>query len=196
MRPRVGLDHDSVVRAAADLIDRARTDEVLLGDLAAHLGVRTPSLYNHIAGQAGLRRELALLGLRELAARLARAAIGRSADDALVAAAHAYRAFARERPGLYAATLRAPDPGDDARQAASEEVLVVMRTVLASYNLGNEAEVHAVRGLRSLVHGFVSLEIAGGFGLPVNVDESFERLIGMFVAGLRRTVGSTAMSSD
>jgi len=162
-----------VVRAAADLIDRARTDEVLLGDLAAHLGVRTPSLYNHIAGQAGLRRELALLGLRELALRLGWAAMGRSADDALVAAAHAYRAFARERPGIYAATLRAPDPGDDARQAASEEVLVVMRAILASYNLGHEAEVHAVRGLRRLVHGFVSLEIAGGVGLPVDVDERY-----------------------
>jgi len=162
-----------VVRAAADLIDRARTDEVLLGDLAAHLGVRTPSLYNHIAGQAGLRRELALRGLRELALRLGWAAMGRSADDALVAAAHAYRAFARERPGIYAATLRAPDPGDDARQAASEEVLVVMRAILASYNLGHEAEVHAVRGLRRLVHGFVSLEIAGGVGLPVDVDERY-----------------------
>ncbi len=196
MRPRAGLDRDSVVRAAAHLIDQAGADEVLLGDLAAHLGVRTPSLYNHIAGQAGLRRELTLLGLRELAARLGRAAIGRSTEDALVAAAHAYRAFARERPGLYAATLRAPDPGDVARQAASEEVLAVLLAVLASYNLGDEAEVHAVRGLRSLAHGFVSLEIAGGFGLPVDVDESFERLIGMFVAGLRRTVGSTAASLD
>src|SRR5579875_3074672 len=115
MPSRAGLDPDAVVRAAADLADAAG-GEVRLADLAAHLGVRTPSLYNHIAGQEGLRRELALLGLRELYARLARAAIGRAADDAILALAHAYRGFAREHPGLYAATLRAPAPGDDALQ--------------------------------------------------------------------------------
>lgn len=160
-----------------------------LADLAAHLGVRTPSLYNHVAGQEGLRRELALLGVRELGARLARAAVGRAGDDAVLALAHAYRAFAKERPGLYSATLRAPDPEDAALVAASEEVLGVLRAVLAAYGLRDEAAVHAIRGLRSLLHGFVSLELAGGFGLPLDVDGSFVRLVRVFVAGLSRSDG-------
>jgi hypothetical protein len=51
--------------------------------------------------------------------------------------------------------------------------------------VGDDA-VHAVRGLRALVHGFVTLETAGGFGFPLDRDESFRRLLATFAAGLRR----------
>ena len=64
-----------------------------------------------------------MLGTRELATRLSRAAVGKAKDDAILAMAHAYRSFAMARPGLYPATLRAPDPGDDERRASGEEVL-------------------------------------------------------------------------
>ena len=36
------------------------------------------------------------------------------------------------------------------------------------------------------VDGFVSLEVLGGFGLPLDVDLSFRNLIDLFIAGLRR----------
>ncbi len=49
--------------------------------------------------------------------------------------------------------------------------------------------VHAVRVLRSLVHGFSTLELAGGFGLPLDADESFRILCRMLVAGLREVAG-------
>lgn len=189
MASRAGLDRAAVVRAAAELVDAAGGREVTLADLAAHLGIRTPSLYNHIAGQEGLRRELALLGLRELAARLSRAAIGKAADDAVFALAHAYRAFAKERPGLYAATLRAPDPTDDELLKVSQEILSILRTVLEAYGLRDDAAVHTIRALRSLLHGFVSLELAGGFGLPLDLDESFVRLVHVFIDGLPRRDG-------
>jgi hypothetical protein len=41
-----------------------------------------------------------------------------------------------------------------------------------------------MRGFRSLVHGFVSLEAAGGFGLTQSIDESFEFVVRSFIAGL------------
>ncbi len=172
-----------MVRAAATLAD-LRGHEVTLAELAAHLGVRTPSLYNHIAGQEGLRRELALLAVRELAMRLGRAAIGKAADDAILALAHAYRAWAKEHPSLYQAALRAPDPGDTAHRAISEEILVILSAVLAAYGLRGEDTLHAIRALRSLLHGFVALELAGGFGLPLDLNESYVRLVRVYIAGL------------
>lgn len=184
MASRPGLDRATVVQAAAGLADVGGGKEVTLADLAAHLGVRTPSLYNHIAGQEGLRRELALLGTRELAARLSRAAIGKAKDDAILAMAHAYRAFAKERPGLYPATLRAPEPDDEEHRANAEEILAVLQAVLKAYGLRDAAAVHAIRGLRSILHGFVSLELVGGFGLPIDVDQSFVHLVHMYIAGL------------
>lgn len=186
MASRAGLDREAVVRAAAGLADERRGGEVTLGELAAHLGVKTPSLYNHVAGQEGLRQELALLGLRELAARLTRAALGRSGEEAILAVAVAYRAFARERPGLYAATLRAPDPANRALVAVSEELIAVVQAVLAPYGLQGEEPIHAIRGLRSLLHGFVALELAGGFEIPIDLDASFDRLVHVYITGLDR----------
>lgn len=185
MATRTRLDRAAVVEAAAALGDAAG-EEVSLGQLAAHLGVRVPSLYNHVAGQDGLRRELALHGIRELASRLGRAAMGRSADDAIRAMAHAYRDFARERPTLYAACQRAPDPHNAVLIAASEDVLVILRKVLQAYDLEGDAAVHTIRGLRSVMHGFVTLEAAGGFGIPLDVDASYDHLISVFIKGLPR----------
>ena len=61
----------------------------------------------------------------------------------------------------------------------------MVRAVLAPYGLRGVAETHQIRAFRSLAHGFVSLELAGGFGLPVDIDESFRHLIALFIAALR-----------
>ncbi|HEV2123817.1 MAG TPA: WHG domain-containing protein, partial [Chloroflexota bacterium] len=186
MAVRAGLDRDTVVRAAAKLADTEGLEVVTLARLAALLGVRPPSLYNHVAGQEGLRRELALYGLSDLAKRMGQAAIGKSGDHALVAIAHAYRDFAREHPGVHAVCQRAPDPDDPEWVAIGQEVVGIMLAVLAGYSLTGDDALHAVRALRSIVYGFASLEAAGGFGLPLDLDESFRRLLQMFIAGLHQ----------
>ncbi len=184
MAVRAGLDRAAVVAAAAQLADRDGLEAVTLASLAADLGVRPPSLYSHVAGQDGLRRALALSGLQELTRRLGRAAVGKAGDAALLAVAHAYRTYAHEHPGVYAATLRAPDPDDAEWDAAGEELLAIVLAVLAGYGLEGSDAVHAVRGFRSVLHGFVALEALGGFGLPLDRDESFARLVDVFMAGL------------
>lgn len=184
--PRPGLDEAAVLRAAAALVDAEGLDALHLGRLADALDVRAPSLYNHVAGLEGIRRGLALMGICELRDRLARAAIGKSGEEALYAIADAYRQLAKEHPGLYAASLRAPDPDDTALTAAAADVLAIIHAVLAPYGLQHEAEVHAIRAFRSVAHGFVSLEVAGAFGMPVALDESYRVLVRLLLLGLRR----------
>jgi AcrR family transcriptional regulator len=183
--PRRGLDRAAVVAAAVALVDAEGLVGLTLAGVAERLGIRTPSLFNHVAGLAGLRRELTLTGLRELGHRLGRAAVGKAGDDALMALGEAYRTFAREHPGLYTLTVQAPDPADAELTAAGAEVVDIVVAVLAGYGLTGDDALHAVRGLRSLLHGFAGLEAAGGFGLPLDLDESFCRLLRAFSAGLR-----------
>jgi AcrR family transcriptional regulator len=173
------------VAVAAALADAHGLDQLALAHVAAQLGVRLPSLYNHVDGLPGLRRELALLGLREFLDRISRAAIGKTGDEAVMAVAQAYRRFVLDRPGLYAATVPATAPDDQALQQASQAILDVILAVLAPYGLTEQAAIHAVRGLRSITHGFATLELAGGFGMPLDRDESFCLLIYAYVAGLR-----------
>jgi hypothetical protein len=101
--------------------------------------------------------------------------------------AQAYRAYIKEFPGLYLASLRASgarDPVDAELQAAEEQVVKIAMAVVDSFGLSGEDGLHAVRGLRSIVHGFATLELAGGFGLPLDCDESFRRLVNLFIRGL------------
>ena len=179
--PRRGLSRATVVETAARLADRDGYDALTLGAVAAEAGVRPPSLY----GLAGLRRELALAGLTELGERLRDAAVGRAGDDALAALAAAYRAYAREHPGVYPALQRAPDPGDDDVAAAGARLLEPVFAVLRGFGLERDAAIHAARALRSAMHGFVELERVGGFGIDLDVDESYRFLIGSVAAGIR-----------
>lgn len=186
MSPRAGLDRERVLSAAAELVDRDGLAGLTVARLAAHLQVRPPSLYNHMRNLDELEQDLAVRGLGELAVRLRTAAIGLAELDALTAMANAYRTFAAQHPGLYAMALRAR--ADSAGYgAAGAEVIAVIQAVLRGYALSDAEILHAVRCLRSAVHGFVSLEAAGGFGMPFDVDESFSRLIQILHEGMRRS---------
>ena len=182
--PRAGLDTDRVVDAGAAIADAEGLDAVTLARVAAGLGVRAPSLYNHVDGRGGLLRALAVRGVRELTAALRDAAVGRSGPDALAASARAYRAYARGHPGLYAAGVAAPAPDDAEHQAAAQETVDVVYAVLRAWALDGDDAVHAARAFRSAVHGFVLLEAAGGFAIPIDLDTSFERLVATLAAGL------------
>jgi AcrR family transcriptional regulator len=183
---RRGLDTAAVVAAAAELVDADGLDALTLTRVADRVGVRTPSLYSHVAGLGDLQRLLALRTLHELAGALGGATVGVAGDDALRAMAYAYRDFARAHPGRYLAVQRAPEPGDQAHEEAGAAVVGIILAVLRGYGLEGEDALHATRALRSALHGFAILEQAGGFGLPLDLDESFDRLLELLVRGLRR----------
>jgi AcrR family transcriptional regulator len=182
--PRRGLDRARVVDAAAEIADAEGLDAVTLARVAAALGVRSPSLYNHVAGREGLLRGLAAQSTRELATALRRAATGRSGTDAIVAVAEAQRAYARAHPGRYATTVAAPADGDRVHEQAAAEALDVLSAVLGGSGLQGEELIHAVRALRSAVHGFAAIEAAGGFALAVDRDDSFRRLVNALAGGI------------
>lgn len=183
---KAGLSEERLVREAVDLIDTEGVAALSLARLAERLGVRSPSLYKHISGLEGLHQGIALWGVLELGRRMSRAAVGKSGEEAIMAIAEAYRAFAKDHPGIYPFVIQAPDPSDQALEQASVEILATLQAVLAPYGLEGAESLHAVRALRSCVHGFVSMEASHGFGMPLDVDASFRYLVGMFIRGLRQ----------
>jgi AcrR family transcriptional regulator len=181
---RRGLDREQLVAAAVAIADAKGLEAVTLARVAAALGVRSPSLYNHVAGHDGLVAAIALRATRELGVALRRAATGRAGADAVAAVADAQREYALAFPGRYAATVRAPTPGDAEHEAAAAEVVDVLLAVVASLGLEGDDRVHAVRALRSAVHGFAAIEAGGGFAIPLDPAVSFRRLVAALTAGL------------
>jgi AcrR family transcriptional regulator len=166
-----------VVEAAAVAADEVGLDKLTLALLAQRLGVALPSLYKHVRGMDGLQQKLAALGTAELAAVLADAAAGQARGDAIRAMAVAYRAFAHRRPGRYLAAQRVPDPADPDHVAAGERGVGTIFAVVRGYGLGTDDVVDATRMLRSTLHGFVVLEQGGGFGLPRDLDRTFDQIV-------------------
>lgn len=187
MSPRAGLSKALLIDQATELVDREGPQNLSLAALAKHFGVKPPSLYNHVGSLEDLRRELRLRGLEGLAGSLRHAVMGRAGYEALVAIAHAYRNFAKQHPGLYALTLQSTEGDDDAVREAGWAVVEVVLAVLRAYDLAEDEALHATRCLRSALHGFVALETGGGFGLSLNLDESFERLVALLDCGLKVT---------
>ena len=183
--PRAGLSTAAVVAAAAEIADAEGLDRLTLARVAATAGVRTPSLYNHVESLDDVRRRVALLALRDLADALRDAAVGRAGDDALAAMADAYRAYARRHPGRYASTQRAPAEGDEEMRTAAAGAVDVVLAILRGYGLEGDDAIHAARAVRSALHGFVTLETGGGFGIPVDLDESYARMVRALARGLR-----------
>jgi AcrR family transcriptional regulator len=180
--PRAGLDRVGVVRAATALADEEGLDALTLARLAARLGVRAPSLYGHVGGLDDLRAAVAQDGMSAMADALAQVAVGLAGADALRALADAYRVFAKAHPGSYAAMQRADAGG---RSEGAERVVGLFLAVLRGYGLDGDDALHAARGVRAALHGFVTLETGGGFGIPLDLDVSYTRMVTMLDSGLR-----------
>jgi AcrR family transcriptional regulator len=178
------LDADAVVAAAARLADAEGLDALTLSRVAAELGVRPPSLYNHVDSLAGLLRGLSLAAVGELGAAITAAAVGLSREYALRSVAVAFRSYAKEHPGRYAATVRAPARGDTEAEAAAAGAVGPMVAVIGGWGIEGEDAVHLVRVVRSALHGFVSIELGGGFGLPLDLDRSFDLLADSLVVAI------------
>lgn len=177
---RVGLTTEGVVREAAALVDAEGPGALRVAALAARVGVRPASIYAHVASLEEIRLGVTALALAELADRVGEAVAGRAGTDAVAAYAEAVRAYAAAHPGRYAATrLRVDDAGGDGTAAieagrrdgglrasaieAGRRNAGLARAVLRGYGLEGEREVHAVRLLGSVVHGYVDLELSGAF---------------------------------
>ncbi|OIJ63380.1 TetR-like C-terminal domain-containing protein [Streptomyces mangrovisoli] len=174
---RAGLTTELVVAAAADLADESGFENVTLSALARRFGVKDASLYSHVRGLQDLRTRVALLAGGELIDRIAAAVAGRAGKDALVAFAGAYRRYALERPGRYAATQIRVDQALVADSPALRRTAEITYGMLRAYGLEEPDLTDAVRLLRSAFHGYCALEAAGGFGAPREVQASWDKAV-------------------
>ncbi|MFF2199797.1 TetR/AcrR family transcriptional regulator [Streptomyces sp. NPDC058145] len=174
---RAGLTVDRIVAAAAELADEAGFENASLSALARRFGVKDASLYSHVRNLNDLRTRLALHAGGELIDRIAAAVAGRAGRDALAAFAGAYRSYALEHPGRYAATQIRIDQSLIAGSPALRRTAEITYGMLRAYGLAEPDLTDAVRLLRSTFHGYCALESTGGFGAPRDVQASWDKAV-------------------
>ncbi|WP_324785026.1 TetR/AcrR family transcriptional regulator [Streptomyces sp. H51] len=174
---RAGLSAERLTQAGAELADEAGFDQVTVSALARRFDVKVASLYSHVRNSQDLRTRIALLALEEMADRASDALAGRAGKDALTALADVYRDYAREHPGRYAAAQLRLDPSTAAASAGVRHAQMT-RAVLRGYDLAEPDQTHAVRLLGSVFHGYVSLELGGGFSHSApDTQETWTRIL-------------------
>lgn len=182
---RVGLTTERLVRAGAELADEVGFDQVTVSALARRFDVKVASLYSHVKNSQDLKTGIALLALAELADRGGEALAGRAGKDALAALANVYRDYAAEHPGRYAAAQLRLTPEAAAASAGGRHAEMT-RAILRGYDLTEPDQTHAVRLLGSVFHGYVSLELGGGFSHSApDSQETWTRVIDALDALLR-----------
>ncbi|GGW77146.1 TetR/AcrR family transcriptional regulator [Streptomyces caelestis] len=174
---RVGLTPERLTQAGAELADEVGFEQVTVSALARRFDVKVASLYSHVKNSQDLRTRIALLALAELADRAADALAGRAGKEALAALANVYRDYAREHPGRYAAAQLRLD-SETAAASAGVRHAQMTRALLRGYDLPEPDQTHAVRLLGSVFHGYVSLEMGGGFSHSApDTDDTWARIL-------------------
>lgn len=195
---RRGITHSEIIEKAIELMEEVGYQQFSLRELAAKLEIKPSSLYNHIEGIEEINICIAI----EAAARLNRilqATIDEAVksgealnesdgrDEAFMAAAFAYRRFAEENSQLYEALINMPKSNDDKIISAAFNSFEPLRELIKSYDLRDKENVNFIRGLRSVMHGFVELCNSGFMHRSkVSQDESYEAIIRQYLAILKK----------
>lgn len=183
-----GLTSEEITKAASQMIAEVGYANFSLRDLAARLGVRPSSLYNHVDGIGEINTAVALDASVQMSKRIEDATRDLPDEEAFLRGLAEYRAFASENPELYKALFRLPDrkSDEDLLRRATLYAIRPLRSICLRYGLDETDMIHFMRCLRSTLHGFVTLT-AEGFLLRGGVprDESFEVLSQMLLNTLR-----------
>lgn len=160
-----------IVDAARHLLEEQGPAALSMRNVAAAIGIRAPSLYEHVTDKRALESAIIATGLEEQGVALT-AAAAVDGDDPLMAMCMAWRGWALEHPHvyrlIYVRDLNRSDPAvADAEQAAGRP----LRELCGG-------DVSAARVIWSFAHGMVSLELSDRFPPATDVDELWVRGLG------------------
>ena len=180
--PRKRLDREQVLATAEAMVDRDGWRQLTMTALASELGVKVPSLYNHVPNLEALRGELQNRTLREIGTVMNRKAMGRTGETAMRAMATAFRRYASEHPGRY--DLAMQEPVDrDAFNAASGDAAAALSAVIRSYGISDPTFELQLSSFAAL-HGVLVLEHTGFFPPSIDVDHVFTTVLDVVLAML------------
>lgn len=182
---RNGLDTNRIISRAAQMANEMGLKNITLKMLADDLGVKSPSLYNHIDGLDDLKMQLMIYGWNQMEQRIIHAVIGISGYDAIRAGCYAFYEYATENPGLFNAMLWYNKFQNAETMEATSGLFSVLFKVTASLNISEENCNHIIRTLRGFLEGFSLLVNNAAFGNPISIAESFELSVNVLIEGIK-----------
>ena len=182
--PRRGLTKEAVVKAAALLVEEYGYENLTLHKLAAKLDIKPASLYTHIKGIEELYSSLSHLALSRLRDEMLDAVAQKKQGEALRAIAFSYYSYAKKNPEMYRIILKVPHSNLENLVGAGREVKSILFETLSQYMKEKTKIIYYSRYYHSILHGFVSLEMAGFFDDGFSVEKSLSDIVDDFIRQL------------
>lgn len=176
---------ERILDRAVHLIETHDAAQLSLHQLAADLGIRTPSLYRYFANRAELLRAVNLRTAEGLIAAMRESAAQplHSHSERVVEMGIAYRRYAHAHPRSYLLAFGTSDaalrPDEAALAALAEQIQAVIAPLATSTD-----SLTVLRGLWALVHGFVSLELTDQIRRGGDLSAAFRAALEIFARGL------------
>ena len=172
---------EQIVTAARTLLERDGPAGLTMAAVGTAVGVRAPSLYKRVKDRDQLLRSVLDQVAGELAAALDKASTDADPADALLRMVGVYRHFAHANPVCYS-LLIGISPGSADRSQISSRAVLAATTAL----VGPDGALAAARTLTAWAHGFISMELSGGFQLGGDLEDAWIYGITHLLAGLTR----------
>lgn len=177
------INREQIIELAREMIEAEGVDQLSLHQLAAALGVKTPSLYRYVKNKTDLLRAINEETFRGLFRAIDPALhMSGEAQTRLRAVALAYRDYAHSCPAtyglVYTNTIAELRPDED-----EQEVSVLPFQAVMAEIAGEADSLAALRGLMALIHGFVMLELAQQYRRGGDLDEAFVKSVEAYLSG-------------
>lgn len=159
----------AVIEAASDIADKDGLSNVSLKAVAEKLGIRTPSLYNHIECLDDLLREVAHKGMRAMNEKMTLSAIGTSGDAAIKSVGVEYLNYIIEHPGIYETIQWATWHSTEETNEIFGNYISLLTTLICSCNFNPDSTNEILNLLTGVLHGYATLQLRSAFTNPDKV---------------------------
>ena len=188
------LGRKDVVAAGLACIQEEGPEALNVNRVAQRLGIRTPSLYNHVDGADDLRQAVVLEVLDRSAVDIVFTDEERADPRAFIRAlAMGLRRFAMSNANLYLFMMAAPVKWDS--QPFSPHWGRTMDAFGASvHGFGFQGPdlLHATRFVLATIQGFIRLELRGSMAEHADEDSSFAWAMEAILAALEQMAARTS----
>jgi len=158
-----------IIEAARRLLEEQGPEALSMRNVAAEIGIRAPSLYEHVTDKRALESAIIADALTEQGEAQLAFLENYHGDDPLTGIAKNYRQWALDHPHLYRLVF--------SRDLDRDEPAVVTAEHLAAQPMRRitGGDISASRAIWAFAHGMVSLELADRFPPDTDIDELWLR---------------------
>lgn len=177
------LTRQDVISAAITCLDTEGEGALGVNRVARELGIKPPSIYNHVQGNDDLRRAVAIEGWRQVLEHHRSQRLVSDHTQRFRGVVRSFRSFAKARPAFFAVTTSTwLDEQDPDVRPVWDEIFELFGQALAPFGLADQQLLYAGITVRATLQGFLGMERAQQITSPELADQTFDWMVERLIA--------------